>query len=188
MHDLLLSTRSPERSTASSLLDTLEFTFIPSINPDGYAFTWSPDGDRLWRKNRQPTGDGCYGVDMNRNWGFHWQGGSRPNPCSEAYPGKEAFESPELKALKSYLTDKENNVKGFLDVHSFGQMSELSLPSVPSSFADPVLSPKSCSPSHTSAPLRPTRRITLRRSFGRRKPSARCMARTSKSARFARSR
>lgn len=29
--------------------------------------------DRLWRKTRSPQGL-CYGVDPNRNWGFHWNG------------------------------------------------------------------------------------------------------------------
>lgn len=93
-------------------------------NPDGYEYTWAPDGDRLWRKNRQPTGDDCFGLDLNRQWGYHWAPGSRPNPCSDAYPGREPFEAPELQALRDYLTDKHNNVYGFVDLHSFGQMSE----------------------------------------------------------------
>ncbi|ORY87504.1 hypothetical protein BCR35DRAFT_277408 [Leucosporidium creatinivorum] len=132
IHDLLLSTvyvpypshshRTYSRPTAAHLLDTVEFTFIPTLNPDGYSWTWATEGDRLWRKNRQPTGDGCYGVDMNRNWGFKWASGSRPNPCSDAYAGEGPFESPELRAVRDYLLEKKNNVKGFLDVHSFGQM------------------------------------------------------------------
>ena len=31
--------------------------------------------DRYWRKNRAiNSGSSCKGVDMNRNWGFHWAG------------------------------------------------------------------------------------------------------------------
>ena len=31
--------------------------------------------DRYWRKNRAiNSGSNCKGVDMNRNWGFHWAG------------------------------------------------------------------------------------------------------------------
>ncbi|GAA5848191.1 hypothetical protein JCM9279_000975 [Rhodotorula babjevae] len=112
------------------LLNSVEFTFIPVVNPDGYVYSW--DHDRLWRKSRQPVGSpspsssstakACYGIDLNRNWGKEFQRGTRPNPCSDSYPGREAFESVELQALKSYLLDDENHVDAFFDVHSFGQM------------------------------------------------------------------
>ncbi len=46
------------------------FTIIPVPNPDGYVYTW--DVDRLWYKNRSPTGnEECIGIDMNRNWVCH---------------------------------------------------------------------------------------------------------------------
>ncbi|GAA5890508.1 hypothetical protein JCM8208_004896 [Rhodotorula glutinis] len=112
------------------LLNSVEFTFIPVVNPDGYVYSW--DHDRLWRKSRQPVGSPspslsstaktCYGIDLNRNWGKEFQRGTRPNPCSDSYPGREAFESVELQALKSYLLDDDNHVDAFFDVHSFGQM------------------------------------------------------------------
>ena len=29
----------------------------------------------MWRKNRVTNkGSSCKGVDLNRNWGFHWAG------------------------------------------------------------------------------------------------------------------
>ncbi len=31
-------------------IDELDWYFLPSLNPDGYAFT--QDGDRMWRKTR----------------------------------------------------------------------------------------------------------------------------------------
>ena len=47
--------------------------YLPSANPDGYAYTMSDD--RYWRKTRAPnSGSSCKGVDPNRNWGFHWAG------------------------------------------------------------------------------------------------------------------
>jgi len=30
--------------------------------------------DRLWRKNRNPVNGPCVGIDLNRNFGFHWNG------------------------------------------------------------------------------------------------------------------
>ena len=115
--------------------------------PDGYVYAW--EHDRLWRKSRQPVGGGgksprahsrttaddddisatstkdeheeCLGIDLNRNWGYQFQPGARPNPCSDSYPGAKAFESVELQALRTYMLD---GVEAFLDVHSFGQMRE----------------------------------------------------------------
>jgi len=122
-----LSLSSPDRAP--------ELT-VPLVRPqpDGYVYSW--DHDRLWRKSRQPVGSpspssssssssaakACYGIDLNRNWGKEFQRGTRPNPCSDSYPGHEAFESVELQALRSYLLDDENHVDAFFDVHSFGQM------------------------------------------------------------------
>ena len=53
-------------------LDKLNWYFLPSANPDGYAYSW--EHDRLWRKTRSEHGSilGCKGVDPNRNWDFHW--------------------------------------------------------------------------------------------------------------------
>ncbi|BGP08896.1 hypothetical protein JCM10049v2_004747 [Rhodotorula toruloides] len=106
------------------LLNAVEFTFVPVVNPDGYVYSW--ETDRLWRKSRQPVGvdpaRGCFGIDLNRNWGHKFQPGTRPNPCSDSYPGAKEFESVELQALRDYLLDDANHVDAFLDVHSFGQM------------------------------------------------------------------
>ncbi|KAM0789382.1 hypothetical protein ACM66B_000211 [Microbotryomycetes sp. NB124-2] len=119
MHDLLLTTTSPN---PSPLLNSLEFTFVPVSNPDGYEYTWAPEGDRLWRKNRQPVGDDCFGIDLNKNWAYKWSSGNRPNPCSDAHPGSKPFQAPELKAIRDFLLNEGNNVHAFVDLHSFGQM------------------------------------------------------------------
>ena len=38
---------------------------------------------------------GCVGVDVNRNWEFHWnEGGSSSNTCAEDYMGKISLEGP----------------------------------------------------------------------------------------------
>ncbi|GAA5836690.1 hypothetical protein JCM11251_002700 [Rhodosporidiobolus azoricus] len=134
MHDLLAVEEGDEGSEKrrAKLLNQVEFTFVPVVNPDGYVYSW--DVDRLWRKSRQPVGKDCFGIDLNRNWGFQFERGPRPNPCSDSYPGSEPFESVELQALSELLAPnlkregmgKKANagakVDAFLDVHSFGQM------------------------------------------------------------------
>merc|ERR1711923_667149 len=83
-------------------LDNINWYFLPSANPDGYAYTF--DTDRLWRKTRTPQSGGCYGVDPNRNWGFHWgETGVSSNPCTEIYPGTEPFSEVEMRNLRDFV-------------------------------------------------------------------------------------
>ncbi len=93
------------------LVNSTELWFIPVANPDGYDFTFAPDGDRLWRKNlRDNDGDGSItpidGVDPNRNFPTRWgydNEGSSPNPSSETYRGVGPASEPETQALDSLL-------------------------------------------------------------------------------------
>ena len=111
--------------TIMKLLDEYDFVFIPTLNPDGYAYTW--DTDRLWRKNRQQTNVRfCQGIDLDRGFGFEWDGLSTAgNPCSESFAGEKPWEAVESKALAEWAkTQAENNnveFAGFIDLHSYSQ-------------------------------------------------------------------
>jgi len=83
-------------------LDKINWYFLPSANPDGYSYTFS--SDRLWRKTRSPQSGGCMGVDPNRNWAFHWgETGVSNNPCTEVYPGEEAFSEVEMRNIRDFV-------------------------------------------------------------------------------------
>jgi hypothetical protein len=89
----------------TQILDHRELTFVPVVNPDGYAYNQSgfPGGGGMWRKNRRVNGDGSYGVDLNRNYGYKWGAdniGSSPTTSSETYRGPSAFSEPEVVALR----------------------------------------------------------------------------------------
>jgi len=108
-----------DKATYASLLSQVNFYFMPVINPDGYAYTFS--NDRLWRKTRSPQGN-CYGVDPNRNWGFHWnEGGASNLPCADTYCGPNAFSELSQQVVRDQLLSL-TNLQSYLTFHSYAQM------------------------------------------------------------------
>lgn len=104
-----------------SLLDQIEFHIIPVVNVDGYRYTWLDGPNRFWRKNRAYYGGRFVGVDLNRNWDYRWGGiGASEDPESITYRGPSAASEPEVAALADYIKNLDN-VKGFIDWHSYGQ-------------------------------------------------------------------
>ncbi|CAO3566094.1 unnamed protein product [Mortierella alpina] len=87
----------------SGYLEKYTFHIIPVMNPDGFVITQT--ADRLHRKNAQRY-ENCTGVDINRNWEFHWnEGGSSDDPCEDDYRGPYAFSTPEARNIGTYLKE-----------------------------------------------------------------------------------
>uniref|UniRef100_A0A0R3RXS1 ShKT domain-containing protein n=1 Tax=Elaeophora elaphi TaxID=1147741 RepID=A0A0R3RXS1_9BILA len=117
-------------------LRSLNIYIFPCLNPDGYEYTRSKPNPqvRLWRKNRSPqkcihsSWGGrrcCEGVDLNRNFDFHWaEIGSSENPCSYLYQGESAFSEPETRAVRDFLLSPEMRGKldGFITLHTYAQL------------------------------------------------------------------
>lgn len=99
-----------------NMVDTRDWYIVPISNPDGYDYTWT--NNRMWRKNRRSN----YGVDLNRNWDYHWGGpGSSGSTNSEIYRGESPFSEPETQALSNFMIDTPNIV-AHLDIHSYSQL------------------------------------------------------------------
>lgn len=94
--------------------------FFPTVNPDGYKFTF--EHDRLWRKNRQPHSLVYKGVDLNRNFDSAWNGnGSSADPANYDYAGSAPFSEPETAAIAKFVLDN-GKIKSYIALHSYSQL------------------------------------------------------------------
>ncbi|MCX5379016.1 M14 family metallopeptidase [Streptomyces sp. NBC_00091] len=112
----------------TKLVDSSDLWFLLTANPDGYDYTHSPDGNRLWRKNlRDNNGDGKItavdGVDPNRNFAYKWgydNEGSSASPSSETYRGPKAQSEPETLALDAF--EKRIGFEYAINYHSAAEL------------------------------------------------------------------
>ena len=112
-------------TTVQHLVDNTEMYFVPVVNPDGYEYnhTTYPNGGGMWRKNRRNNGDGSYGVDPNRNYGFQWgydNSGSSPYPGDQTYRGPAPFSEPCIKNMRDF--SNEHEFKLSLNYHSYSDL------------------------------------------------------------------
>lgn len=107
-----------------ALVDNTELYLVPCINPDGYLYneTTNPDGGGFWRKNRRDNGDGTFGVDLNRNYGFEWATGSGSSPVtnSQTYHGPSGFSEPETQAIRQLCLEHDFRIA--LNYHTFSNV------------------------------------------------------------------
>ena len=109
----------------TNIVDNRELWFVPIINPDGYERNrlTNPNGGGMWRKNRRNNGDGTYGIDLNRNFGYMWgydNEGSSPYTSSETYRGTGPFSEPETQALRDFI-----NAHDFITALNYHSYSNL---------------------------------------------------------------
>jgi len=108
-----------------SILQRTEIIVVPIINPDGYVYSWLNTSTRQWRKNRKTNpGSTCIGVDENRNFNDHWNGGgSSSNPCDDTYMGPSAASENEVRAVQNYFIANQGvPIVGAIDWHSYSQL------------------------------------------------------------------
>ncbi len=106
-----------------NLVDNTEMYFIPCVNPDGYVYNEStdPTGGGMWRKNRKNNGNGSYGIDINRNFGYEWgydNSGSSPNGSDDTYRGAYAFSERESQIVRDFCN--QHQIKITINHHTFG--------------------------------------------------------------------
>ncbi|XP_023163920.2 zinc carboxypeptidase A 1 [Drosophila hydei] len=105
--------------SVKDLADNYNWYIFPHANPDGYVFTHTTN--RMWRKTRTPYGS-CFGVDPNRNWGFHWnEVGASSDPCSDTYAGPSAFSEIETLSLSNYIASIKDEIQLYISFHAYSQ-------------------------------------------------------------------
>lgn len=130
------------RPDVARLLDGRDLYFLPLINPDGSEYdignesAGPPCGSgrragkarggkssyRWQRKNMRCNPDGSRGVDLNRNYGYHWnEGGSSDYPGSDVYHGPSPFSEPEARAVKAFL-ESRGNVRVLVSYHTYSEL------------------------------------------------------------------
>ena len=109
--------RSPE-----SFPEDVELRILPMVNPDGAEYDIARDRYEKWRKNRRNNGNGTYGVDLNRNYGYEWgTGGSSDDPSSDVYMGPKPFSEPETQVIRDFV-EAHLNAKVLLTFHTFSEL------------------------------------------------------------------
>ena len=107
----------------TDMLREVEVVIIPIVNPDGFVYTHTTE--RYWRKNRRDNGNGTFGVDLNRNWGYQWNGGlpgsSSGSTSDDTYRGTAPFSEPETTVVSAFIASL-TDVRGHIDFHTFSQL------------------------------------------------------------------
>lgn len=117
----------------SWLVDNREIWFIPVLNPDGLEYCRQQvangvtDEGQLWRKNREPNYQDLgpakgltYGVDLNRNYGFHWGelgAQSYANSAAEDYigPVDKSDDDGDRRINEDNMDNMDNDGDGLID-------------------------------------------------------------------------
>jgi subtilisin family serine protease len=104
----------------NEIVNNIEIWFIPIINPDGHVYVEKIDP--LWPKNRRDNGDGTFGVDIKRNYGYQWgydEIGSSSDSSTSNYRGTSAFSEPETQAIKNFID--AHNITYALSYYNYGE-------------------------------------------------------------------
>ncbi len=115
----------PNDPKVKDWLEHGEVWIVPVVNPDGYRVVFSDSSRLFWRKNlRDNNGDGRFspaedGVDLNRNYDYHWGMKGDHSPHSNYYCGPSPFSEPEIIAIRQLA--EQHRFALHLDFHSAGQ-------------------------------------------------------------------
>ncbi|NOZ49510.1 MAG: zinc carboxypeptidase, partial [Chloroflexi bacterium] len=107
----------------TNLVNQRDIWIIPSLNPDGAEYDIGGSSFRWWRKNRRDNGNGTFGVDLNRNFGYQWGccGGSSGFPGNSLYRGPAPFSEPETQTIRDFAR-AHPHLTTSISLHTWGEL------------------------------------------------------------------
>ncbi|MFA5479343.1 MAG: M14 family metallopeptidase [Candidatus Muiribacteriota bacterium] len=100
-------------------VNNYEIWIIPMVNPDGVVY--SQNNYKYWRKTRRPVSNTAFGVDPNRNYGYHWgETGASSYPSSDTYKGEKPFSENCTQAVRDLAYEKK--FVASISYHSYGEL------------------------------------------------------------------
>ncbi|CAF1138679.1 unnamed protein product, partial [Brachionus calyciflorus] len=103
----------------NKFLKYYDIFFLVLVNPDGYQFSLLEDF--FWRKNLRNFSrefyDECFGVDLNRNYDYHWMKiGASNSMCTDIYAGAYPASEPEISAIQNFILSKKSHWLSFVSL------------------------------------------------------------------------
>jgi murein tripeptide amidase MpaA len=128
-------------SEVRQIVEGYHLYFVPTANPDGFAYSKTADGvggTQGWRRNRNPAMSGgnpsCVGVDLNRNFDIlfnypvhlspaaqTWAISTDPCNTNQVYHGPSPTSEPETKNVV-WMLDHFASIRWFFDIHSYSEL------------------------------------------------------------------
>lgn len=114
------------------LLKKVVVFIVFNVNPDGSEYDFNSDprdwnDPAGWRKNRQNEENDVKinGIDLNRNWDFHWGTTQANSSNSDDYDGAQPFSAVETRVLRDFIdqqsVDGTERIRAAIDWHTFGE-------------------------------------------------------------------
>lgn len=81
----------------------------------------------MWRANREPHPNDCYGTDPNRNYDILWESGIGTtdqcvNSGNSVYKGPSPFSAAESSAVARLVKKYNNQIKLYVSMHTFSNV------------------------------------------------------------------
>lgn len=108
-----------------------DLIIVPIVNIDSHDSISSSFKSKSWDKekwrrknfNTNYCPDKNFGVDLNRNYGFHFgESVDDLDPCSETYRGPSAFSEPETQAIRKLIEEENGMISSAMNFHSYGNI------------------------------------------------------------------
>ncbi|MEK6674735.1 MAG: M14 family metallopeptidase, partial [Planctomycetota bacterium] len=107
-------------------VDNYKIYCVPMVNPDGSNYVFTVDD--FHRKNMRAGCASNPGVDLNRNYTYHWGSGtancergtgSSGTTCADSYRGTSAGSEPEAQVMMNFAAQKRFVIA--VSYHSYGE-------------------------------------------------------------------